>query len=39
MRLWRKRLFVVMARNELDWSRYLPLPDEQTVTMGSLIEL
>jgi KUP system potassium uptake protein len=39
MRPWRKRLFVAMARNEADPAHYYALPDERTVTIGSLIEL
>jgi KUP system potassium uptake protein len=39
MRQWRKRLFVALARNEADPSRYFRLPEDRTVTMGSLIEL
>jgi KUP system potassium uptake protein len=39
MRRWRKRLFVAMARNQVDPSHYFRLPDGRTVTMGSLIEL
>jgi KUP system potassium uptake protein len=38
MRPWRKKLFVAMARNEADPSHF-GLPDDRTVTMGSLIEL
>ncbi len=39
MRRWRKRLFVVMWRNEADPAVYFAVPDERAVTMGSLIEL
>lgn len=39
MRLWRKKLFIRLARNEADPSRYFRLPDDRTVTMGYLIEL
>jgi KUP system potassium uptake protein len=39
MRRWRKRLFIALARNEGDPIGYLGLPDERTVTMGSVIEL
>jgi KUP system potassium uptake protein len=39
MRRWRKRLFAAMARNEADPAAYYALPDERTVTIGSLIEL
>jgi KUP system potassium uptake protein len=39
MRRWRKSLFIVMWRNQTDATAYFQLPDERTVTMGSLIEL
>jgi KUP system potassium uptake protein len=39
MRRWRKALFIVMWRNQADPTAYFELPDERTVTMGSLIEL
>jgi KUP system potassium uptake protein len=39
MRRWRKSLFVLMWRNQADATAYFKLPDERTVTMGSLIEL
>jgi KUP system potassium uptake protein len=39
MRSWRKRLFVVMWRNEADPAAYFAVPDERAVTMGSIIEL
>jgi KUP system potassium uptake protein len=39
MSRWRKKLFVAMARNEADSTRYFRLPEERAVTMGSLIEL
>jgi KUP system potassium uptake protein len=39
MRAWRKKLFIAMSRNEADMTAYFGLPDERTVTMGSLIEL
>jgi KUP system potassium uptake protein len=39
MRQWRKRLFTSLWRNQADPTGYFGLPDERTVTMGSLIEL
>jgi KUP system potassium uptake protein len=39
MRRWRKWLFILMWRNQADATAYFKLPDERTVTMGSLIEL
>jgi KUP system potassium uptake protein len=39
MRRWRKRLFLALWRNQVDPSGYFGLPDERTVTMGSVIEL
>ena len=36
---WRKRLFVAISRNAGSPAEYFRLPDEQTVTMGSHIEL
>jgi KUP system potassium uptake protein len=36
---WRKSLFIALSRNEADQIQYFELPDERTVTMGSLIEL
>jgi KUP system potassium uptake protein len=39
MRPWRKRLFTVLWRNQADPMQYFRLPEEQTVTMGSLIEI
>ena len=39
MRLWRKRLFVAMARNAASPVDYFHLPGERTVTLGSQIEL
>jgi KUP system potassium uptake protein len=39
MRRWRKSLFILMWRNQADATAYFKLPDERTVTMGSLIEL
>jgi KUP system potassium uptake protein len=39
MRAWRKKLFLVMWRIEADPTAYFAVPDERTVSMGSLIEL
>lgn len=39
MRQWRKKLFIAMSRNQADPAEYFRVPDERTVTMGSLIEL
>jgi KUP system potassium uptake protein len=39
MRMWRKRLFVVIARNASDPVPYFGLPDDRTVVLGSNIEL
>jgi KUP system potassium uptake protein len=39
MHRWRKSLFIVMWRLQADATAYFHLPDERTVTMGSLIEL
>jgi KUP system potassium uptake protein len=39
MRPWRKRLFIAMSGISGDTSEYFGLPDDRTVTMGSLIEL
>jgi KUP system potassium uptake protein len=39
MSRWRKRLFVVMARNAASPVGYFRLPDERTVTIGSTILL
>jgi K+ transporter len=36
---WRKKLFIAMWRNQAGPSAYFGLPEEQTVTMASLIEL
>jgi KUP system potassium uptake protein len=35
---WRKDLFIAMWRNEADLVEHFGVPDERTVTMGSLIE-
>jgi KUP system potassium uptake protein len=39
MRMWRKRLFVAMARNAASPVEYFRLPADRTVTVGSLIEI
>jgi KUP system potassium uptake protein len=39
MAMWRKRLFVVIARNAANPVAYFGLPDERTVVMSSHIEL
>jgi KUP system potassium uptake protein len=39
MRRWRKGLFIAMWRNEADLVEHFGVPDERTVTMGSVIEL
>jgi KUP system potassium uptake protein len=39
MAKWRKRLFVAIARNSASPVEYFRLPDDQTVTMGSHIDL
>jgi KUP system potassium uptake protein len=39
MRPWRKKLFILMWRNEADPTEYFAVPDERAVTMGSIIEL
>ena len=39
MARWRKRLFVVIARNATNPATYLNLPDDRTVVMGAHIEL
>jgi KUP system potassium uptake protein len=39
MRAWRKHLFVAMWRNSMDPTDYFRLPDERTVSLGTLIEL
>jgi KUP system potassium uptake protein len=38
MRMWRKRLFVALARNSADPVQYFRLPVDRTVVMGSQIE-
>ncbi|MEA2470321.1 MAG: system potassium uptake protein [Thermoleophilaceae bacterium] len=39
LRAWRKRLFIAISRNSASPVEFFKLPDEQTVTMGSHIEL
>jgi KUP system potassium uptake protein len=39
MPLWRKRLFVAIARNAASPVDYFGLPDERTVVVSSHIEL
>jgi KUP system potassium uptake protein len=39
MAAWRKKLFVAISRNSASPVEYFALPEERTVTMGSLIEL
>jgi KUP system potassium uptake protein len=39
LRGWRKRLFIAISRNSASPVEFFKLPDEQTVTMGSHIEL
>jgi KUP system potassium uptake protein len=39
MRQRRKKLFIAMWRNQADPAEYFRVPDERTVTIGSLIEL
>jgi KUP system potassium uptake protein len=39
MRMWRKRLFVAMARNAADPVEYFGLPMNRTVVMGAHIEI
>jgi KUP system potassium uptake protein len=39
MRPWRKQLFIALSRNQGHQGEYYALPEERTVTMGSLIEL
>jgi KUP system potassium uptake protein len=36
---WRKKLFIVMARNAANPAEYFGLPEDQTVTMGSQVDL
>ena len=39
MRMWRKRLFALMARNAASRARFLNLPDDKVIAIGSTIEL
>jgi KUP system potassium uptake protein len=39
MASWRMRLYVALARNEADLTQYYAMPDERTVTIGSVVEL
>jgi KUP system potassium uptake protein len=39
MRRWRKQLFIAIWRNQAEPIRYLGLPDERTLTVGSVIEI
>ncbi len=39
MRVWRKKLFVAIARNAANPVAYFKLPDEDTVVMGAHVEL
>ncbi|HEY6760939.1 MAG TPA: potassium transporter Kup [Baekduia sp.] len=39
MALWRKRLFVLLARNAANPAAYFGLPDDRTVVVGSIVEL
>jgi KUP system potassium uptake protein len=39
MAAWRKKLYVVMARNAADPAEYFRPPDDQTVTTGGRIPL
>jgi len=39
MASWRKKLFVAISRNSASPVEYFALPEDRTVTMGSLIEL
>jgi KUP system potassium uptake protein len=39
MARWRKKLFVAISKNSASPVEYFGLPDDQTVTMGSHIEL
>ena len=39
MAMWRKKLFVVIARNAANPVAYFGLPDDRTVVMASHIEL
>ncbi len=39
MAMWRKKLFVAIARNASNPVQYFNLPDERTVVMGAHVEL
>jgi KUP system potassium uptake protein len=39
MAMWRKKLFVAIARNSANPAVYFGLPDDRTIVMGSQIEL
>jgi KUP system potassium uptake protein len=39
MRRWRKKLFIVMARNAANPAEYFGLPENQTVIMGSQVDI
>jgi KUP system potassium uptake protein len=39
MKLWRKRLYVALARNSVSAADYFHLPAERTVTLGSTLDL
>jgi KUP system potassium uptake protein len=39
MRMWRKRLFTALSRNAASPVEYFALPEAQTVTMGSAVDL
>jgi KUP system potassium uptake protein len=39
MKLWRKRLYVALARNSISAADYFHLPANRTVTLGSTLEL
>jgi KUP system potassium uptake protein len=39
MRMWRKKVFVAFAKNAASPVGYFGLPDERTITMGSLVSL
>jgi KUP system potassium uptake protein len=39
MRQWRRELFIAMWRNQAEPVRYFGVPDDRTVTMGSVVEI
>jgi KUP system potassium uptake protein len=39
MALWRKKLYVAMARNAADPAKYFRLPDTRTVSTSGRIQL